>query len=74
MGRLRFNKITLIVLAILAAAVAAGLIVPGDTGKWIEVGAWIAICLFVLSEIGLRTTPIDGERRGEDPRSLPWRR
>ncbi len=74
MGRLRLNKITLFVLAVLAAAVAVGLIVPGNLGKWIEVAAWVAILIFVLSEIGLRTTPIFGERRGEDPRPLPWRR
>jgi hypothetical protein len=71
----RISRFAVVVIAVLVLAVAAGLIVPGGTGKWIEVGAWLAIILLVLSR-GVRTTPVFGEqegKRGEDPRPFPFR-
>ncbi|HEY2717118.1 MAG TPA: hypothetical protein VGI73_12935 [Solirubrobacterales bacterium] len=62
------NKLSLLVLTILVAAIAAGLIVPGRTGTLIEVGAWIGVAVLVLLEVGLRTTPLLGNRYGDERR------
>jgi hypothetical protein len=70
----RISRLALFVIAVLVAAVVAGLIVPGHTGKWIEIGAWLAICSLVVGS-WLRTTPSYGKRPEEGSGYGPfWRR
>lgn len=63
----RVHWLSIVVVLALIGAVAAGLIVPGRTGDWIEVGAWIAIAIVVFLEVGLRTLP-PGDHDGNDRR------
>jgi hypothetical protein len=65
----KVSWISVVIIVALAGAVAAGLIVPGRTGEWIEIGAWFAIAIVVALEIGLRTLP-PGDHEGNDRR--PW--
>lgn len=64
----KVSKLSLLLLAVIVAAIVAGLIVPGGTGTTIEVAAWLAVVAVVLIEIGLRTTPMFGNYYGDERR------
>lgn len=62
----RVSKPSLFLLGVLFLAVAAGLVTPGGTGEAIEIGAWVAIVILLLLEIGVRTTPEVGNYYGDE--------
>jgi hypothetical protein len=62
----RVSKPSLFLLAILLLAVVAGLVTPGGTGDAIEIGAWVAIVILLLLEVGVRTTPWFGNYYGDE--------
>jgi hypothetical protein len=64
----RVKKVSLLLVAVLLAAVVAGLVVPGRTGVDIEIYAWIAIAIVVFLEVGLRATPLLGQLFGDERR------
>jgi hypothetical protein len=64
----KVNKISLALLALIVAAIVAGLLIPGTAGTVIEVSAWLAVVVIVLLEIGERTTPFLGNRYGDERR------
>ncbi len=55
-GKISWVSVLLILLVV--ATIATGMVVPGRTGTIIQVVGWIALVVVVLLEIGVRTTPI----------------
>ena len=60
------SKPSLGLLGILLLAVVAGLFTPGGMGDVMEIGAWVAIVVLVLIEVGVRTTPQFGNYYGDE--------
>jgi hypothetical protein len=58
LGRISRGSIAL-VLAI-AVTIVAGMLLPGKIGTIIQVAGWIVLAIFLILEIGIRTTPSDG--------------
>jgi hypothetical protein len=67
-GRISRGSLTLI-LAI-AATIVTGMLLPGKAGTIVEVAGWIALAIFLILEIGIRTTPTPNNFNGNDRR--PW--
>jgi hypothetical protein len=66
----RFSRKGLILVLAIAATIVIGMILPGHTGTVVEVAGWIALAIFLILEIGIRTTPTPNDFRGNDRR--PW--
>jgi len=46
------------------------MLLTGHTGTVVEVADWIALAIFLILGVGIRTTPTPNDSRGDDRR--PW--
>jgi hypothetical protein len=65
-GRIRRGSLALIL--VIAATIVTGMLLPGHTGTVVEVAGWIALAIFLILEIGIRTTPTPSNFEGDDRR------
>lgn len=68
LGRISRGSVAL-VLAI-ALTIVTGMVLPGKVGTIVQVAGWIALAIFLILEIGIRTTPTPDNFEGDDRR--PW--
>lgn len=66
LGRISRGSIAL-VLAI-AVTIVTGMVLPGKIGIIVQVAGWIALAIFLILEIGIRTTPTPNNFNGDDRR------
>lgn len=66
----RVSRKALILIVSIAASIIAGILIPGHTGAVLQVAGWIALAIFLILEIGIRTTPTPNNFNGDDRR--PW--
>ncbi len=66
----RVSRKALILIGAIVTTIVVGMLLPGHTGTVVEVAGWIALAVFLILEIGIRTTPTPNDSRGNDPR--PW--
>jgi membrane protein implicated in regulation of membrane protease activity len=69
----RISRLSLLLLAMIVAAIVTGLLLPGSAGTWVEAGGWLALAILIIVEVGFFTSPI-GNYEGNDrrPRVPPF--
>ena len=55
----RISRGSLILILAIAATIVTGMLLPGKAGTIVQVAGWIALAIFLILEIGIRTTPSD---------------
>ena len=66
----RVSRGSLVLILAIAATIVTGMLLPGEAGTIVQVAGWIALAVFLILEIGIRTTPTPDNFEGDDRR--PW--
>lgn len=64
----RISRGSLVLILGIAATIVTGMLLPGKAGTIVQAAGWIALAVFLILEIGIRTTPTPDNFEGDDRR------